>query len=272
MRLDEVEGAPDLPEGPEYGLENLDGRTRAALRSLNKQLAEVVGNRLIATAALIPFDPEAALEQAKYARKKASRVPEVREVVGVAAYMAGQWSTALSELKAAQRLTGTLDHVAMIADAERASGNPERAVDLFREHGKDTKIDVAVRVELLIVAAGARRDMGQGRAATTMLKVPALHSPKTDPWVARLRYAYAEALLAEGRTEEGLQWLEQAAAADEFGESGAAERILELEGVDFTDTEDMDAEEDDDPEDDSESPAESGDRDAEEGDDTPEQR
>ncbi|WP_025274542.1 hypothetical protein [Haloglycomyces albus] len=237
VRLTDNQGAPDLPEGLEYGLEMLDGRTRAALRTLNKQLAELVGNRMIATAALLPFDPEAALEQAKWARKKASRVAEVREVVGVAAYHAGEWSLALSELRAAQRLSGTLDLVAMIADAERAAGHPERAVDLHREHGKNTKIDVAVRVELLIVAAGARSDMGQKRAATTMLKVPALHSARTDGWVARLRFAYAEALLAEGQYDDARAWLEQAAAADENGESGAAERLLELDGVNFEDVE-----------------------------------
>ncbi|WP_051325695.1 hypothetical protein [Glycomyces tenuis] len=239
IRRGESDQAPDLPEGLEYGFDQLDKETKAGLRSLNKQLAEAVGNRLIATAALLAEDDiEGALEQARYARRKASRVAIVREVTGVAAYGAGEWQLAMNELRAAQRLGGNRDHIAMIADCERASGHPERAVDLYREHGDDESIDPESRVELLIVASGARRDMGMGEAATAMLKVAALNSPKTEPWVARLRYAYAEGLLADGRDDEAREWLSKAVAADVSGETGAAERLLELEGVDFDEFED----------------------------------
>ena len=217
----------------------LDKDTRAGLRSLNKQLAEAVGNRLIATAALLEAgDAEGALVQARYARRKASRVATVREVCGVAAYNAGEWQLAMNELRAAERLGGNRDHVAMIADCERAIGHPERAVDLYRQFGEDGTIDPEVRVELLIVAAGARRDMGMGEAATAMLKVRALESPKTEQWVARLRFAYAEHLIADGREDEAREWLSRAVAADEAGVTGAAERLLELEGVDFDELED----------------------------------
>ncbi|MCH7229770.1 hypothetical protein L0U85_02685 [Glycomyces sp. L485] len=237
--MGESDQAPDLPEGLEYGFDQLDKETKAGLRSLNKQLAEAVGNRLIAAAALLAEDDiEGALEQARYARRKASRVAIVREVTGVAAYGAGEWQLAMNELRAAQRLGGTRDHVAMIADCERAAGHPERAIDLYREYGDDEGIDPEVRVELLIVASGARRDMDMGEAATAMLKVAALNSPKTEPWVARLRYAYAEGLLADGREGEAREWLSKAVAADVAGETGAAERLLELEGVDFDELED----------------------------------
>ncbi|HLU28739.1 MAG TPA: hypothetical protein VKZ65_09900 [Glycomyces sp.] len=239
IRRGESDEAPDLPEGLEYGFDQLDKETKAGLRSLNKQLAEAVGNRLIATAALLAEDDiEGALEQARYARRKASRVAIVREVTGVAAYGAGEWQLAMNELRAAQRLGGNRDHIAMIADCERASGHPERAIDLYREYGDDKSIDPESRVELLIVASGARRDMGMGEAATAMLKVGALNSPKTEPWVARLRYAYAEGLLADGREDEAREWLGKAVAADVEGETGAAERLLELEGVDFDEYED----------------------------------
>lgn len=156
----------------------------------------------------------------------------------MAAYGAGEWQLAMNELRAAQRLGGNRDHIAMIADCERACGHPERAIDLYREHGDDQSIDPESRVELLIVASGARRDMGMGEAATAMLKVAALNSPKTEPWVARLRYAYAEGLLADGRDDEAREWLSKAVAADLSGETGAAERLLELEGVDFDEFED----------------------------------
>ncbi len=239
IRRGESDEAPDLPEGIEYGFDQLDKETKAGLRSLNKQLAEAVGNRLIATAALLAEDDiEGALEQARYARRKASRVAIVREVTGVAAYGAGEWQLAMNELRAAQRLGGNRDHIALIADCERASGHPERAIDLYREYGDDQSIDPESRVELLIVASGARRDMGMGEAATAMLKVAALNSPKAELWVARLRYAYAEGLLADGREAEAREWLSKAVAADATGETGAAERLLELEGVDFEEFED----------------------------------
>jgi hypothetical protein len=255
--MGESDEAPDLPEGIEYGFDQLDKETKAGLRSLNKQLAEAVGNRLIAAAALLAEDDvEGALEQARYARRKASRVAVVREVTGVAAYGAEEWQLAVNELRAAQRLGGTHDHVALIADCERALGHPERAIDLYREFGNDESVDPEVRVELLIVASGARRDMGMGEAATAMLKVAALNSPKTEPWVARLRYAYAEGLLADGREDEAREWLSKAVAADETGETGAAERLLELEGIvveeydEDDEFEDEDEDEDDDDEDD----------------------
>jgi hypothetical protein len=218
---------------------------------LNKQLAEAVGNRLIAAAALLAEDDvEGALEQARYARRKASRVAVVREVTGVAAYGAEEWQLAVNELRAAQRLGGTHDHVALIADCERALGHPERAIDLYREFGSDESVDPEVRVELLIVASGARRDMGMGEAATAMLKVGALNSPKTEPWVARLRFAYAEGLLADGREDEAREWLSKAVAADETGETGAAERLLVLEGIVVEEYDEDDEYEDDDLEDD----------------------
>ncbi|MDA1360315.1 hypothetical protein O1R50_11820 [Glycomyces luteolus] len=281
--MGESDEAPDLPEGIEYGFDQLDKETKAGLRSLNKQLAEAVGNRLIAAAALLAEDDvEGALEQARYARRKASRVAVVREVTGVAAYGAEEWQLAVNELRAAQRLGGTHDHVALIADCERALGHPERAIDLYREFGSDESVDPEVRVELLIVASGARRDMGMGEAATAMLKVGGLNSPKTEPWVARLRFAYAEGLLADGREDEAREWLSKAVAADETGETGAAERLLELEGIvveeydeddefededDYEDDEDGLEDDDEDSDDDRDVRADYDDRDVEAEDD-----
>jgi hypothetical protein len=55
----------------------------------------------------------------------------------------------------------------------------------------------------------------------------------TDPWVARLRYAYADALIAVGRGEEGREWFARAAEVDEDALTDAAERLLDLDGVVF---------------------------------------
>ncbi|MDG4801488.1 Replicase polyprotein 1ab [Micromonospora sp. WMMD980] len=164
------------------------------------------------------------------ARRLASRIAAVREAVGLAAYHAGEWQTAIAELRTYHRMTGLQSHLAVLADCERALGRPERAIDLFRGADRE-KLDQAVAIELLIVAAGARGDLGQKDAAVAMLQVRELTAESTEPWAARLRYAYADALLAGGRREEAREWFSRAADIDSEGETDAAERLLELDGV-----------------------------------------
>ncbi|WUI10434.1 tetratricopeptide repeat protein [Micromonospora sp. NBC_00421] len=164
------------------------------------------------------------------ARRLASRISAVREAVGLAAYHAGEWQTAIAELRTFHRMTGLQSHLAVLADCERALGRPERAIDLFRGADND-KLDKAVAVELLIVAGGARGDLGQKDAAVAMLQVPELTTDVAEPWTARLRYAYADALLAVGRREEAREWFSRAADVDTDGETDAPERLLELDGV-----------------------------------------
>jgi hypothetical protein len=83
-------------------------------------------------------------------------------------------------------------------------------------------------IELSIVVAGARRDMGQIPAALRMLENESLHSPTREDWVARLRYAYADTLAAAGRTEEAVEWFHRTIAVDGNGITDAQERITEL--------------------------------------------
>ena len=60
-----------------------------------------------------------------------------------------------------------------------------------------------VSYDYLIVAAGARRDMGQTAAAIQTLEVPELTKRTRADWLPRLRYAYADELAEAGRTEDG---------------------------------------------------------------------
>ncbi|WP_018788841.1 hypothetical protein [Micromonospora sp. CNB394] len=193
-------------------------------------MAETVARHLVATGLLIDDDPALALAHAMAARRLASRIAAVREAVGLAAYHAGEWQSAIAELRTYHRMTGLQSHLAVLADCERALGRPERAIDLFRGADRD-KLDQAVAIELLIVAAGARGDLGQKDAAVAMLQVRELTGDSTEPWAARLRYAYADALLAVDRREEAREWFSRAADVDSEGETDAAERLLELDGV-----------------------------------------
>ncbi len=217
--------APELPEGIEFS--DLDAEARQELRTLPKALAETVGKHLVAAGGLMDEDPEAALEHAKYAKAKASRVPIVREALGLVAYHAGNWAEALSELRAVRRMTRTDAHVAIIADAERALGRPERALDLAKEVNTGA-LPKDIQIELRIVAAGARRDLGQVDAAVVSLQGADLDAAKREPWSGRLFYAYADNLAAAGRREEAVQWFLHAVEADQDEETDAAERVAEL--------------------------------------------
>jgi tetratricopeptide (TPR) repeat protein len=189
-----------------------------------------VSRHLVAAGQIIDEDSELALKHAIAARRLASRIAVVREAVGLAAYAAGDWTTAIAELRTYHRMTGRQTHLPELADCERALGRPERAIDLYR--GADMEaLDKAGAIELLIVAAGARGDLGQHDAAVAMLQVRELTSDDDAEWSARLRYAYADALLAAGRREEAREWFARAAAVDEDQLTDAAERLLELDGV-----------------------------------------
>jgi tetratricopeptide (TPR) repeat protein len=220
-----VSGAPELP--PDAALSMLDPEIRAELRSLSKNLAEFVGRHLAAAGMLMDEDPELALEHARYVRPKAARIGIVREAVGLTAYNAGEWAEALSELRAARRMSHGPGHIAVMADCERALGRPERALELARE-GQALPLSEAEAIELRIVAAGARRDMGELDAAVVALQGPELDPRRREPWSARLFYAYADNLAATDRTEEAIRWFLNAAQADDDGETDAAERAVEL--------------------------------------------
>lgn len=221
----------------------LDREVRSELSSLARPVAEEVAKRLIATGQLIDDDPELALAHALVARRKASRIAVVREAAGLAAYRAGEWQTALGELRTYHRMTGRQTHIAVIADCERALERPEKAIDLFRTADRE-KLTAEEIVELLIVAAGARGDMGQHDAAVAMLQVRELTSAPEAVWAARLRYAYADALLRAGRREEAREWFARAADLDEDLATDAAERLLELDGIVLDGDEDGDDEDD----------------------------
>jgi tetratricopeptide (TPR) repeat protein len=220
--------APELPE--DIQASDLDKEVRSELLSLSKEAADLVARHLVAAGQVIDEDAELAMAHAIAARRMASRIAVVREAVGLAAYAAGDWATAIAELRTYHRMTGRQTHLAEIADSERALGRPERAIDLWRGAAKEA-LDPAGAIELLIVAAGARSDLGQHDAAVAMLQVRELTADAEADWAARLRYAYADALLGAGRREEAREWFARAAEVDTEELTDAAERLLELDGV-----------------------------------------
>lgn len=200
------------------------------MRSLAKANADVVAAHLVTAGEALDADAARALEHARAARRRAGRIGAVREAVGIAAYHAGEWAEALSELRTARRISGDPSHLPVMADCERALGRPEAALRLLGDP-QVGRLDPAARAELAIVAAGARRDMGQPEAALALLTregVDPKGPTQPRPGAARLWYAYADILVELGRTEEAARWFAASAALDPSGETDAAERAAAL--------------------------------------------
>jgi tetratricopeptide (TPR) repeat protein len=195
-------------------------------------------------AAGLADDPEQGYAYAQAAKRLAARVGVVREACGIAAYRTGRWADALSEFRAARRMTGRDDYLPVMADCERALGRLDRALALVRE-GSTAHLDRATQIELRIVESGIRRDQGLSDAAVLALQVPELTSGRLRPWSARLFYAYADALLAAGRADEARDAFARAVEADPDGETDAADRLDQLDGIEFDDLEEDDLEDDD---------------------------
>jgi len=246
----------DEPTPPEVDRNDIPRSIKAELKSLPKDLAEVVAAHLMAAIELIEIDPELAYAHAEAAKRRAARLSIAREALAETAYAAGRYDVALAEFRALRRMTGSPDYLAVLADCERALGKPEAALRLVRE-GEQAVTDPALLIELRIVQAGARADLGQ-RAEALRLLADQIESPRglvPKPSQARLRYAYAALLLEQGDTEAAQNWFTAAARIDPEG-TDALDRLDELNGMvlitDFDEEDDEDGEGDDDSEEEAE--------------------
>ena len=179
---------------------------------------------------MIDEDPETAYQHTLAARARAARVAIVREASGEAAYAAGHFAEALSELRAAKRMNGSSDFIAVMADCERALGRPERALALAKSPAVE-KLPQDQRIEMTIVEAGARFELGETEGALRTLENAPIRSIAREDWVVRLRYAYADLLLKAGRRDDAVEWFHRTAGIDGNQITDAAERIEELEAA-----------------------------------------
>lgn len=222
-----ADGEPSVPDDVDVSVLGED--VRAELRGLSSENAERVGRHLVAAGRLLEEDPRRALDHARAARRTAGRLPAVREAVGLAAYLSGEWQEALTELRAVRRMTGDSTHLPLLADCERGLGRPDRALVLARSP-EAARLGTAERVELRIVEAGARRDLGQVEAALVVLQDAGVDSQQVEEWTIRLWYAYADTLLAAGRGDEARRWFRSVEGADVDELTDAGDRLAALDG------------------------------------------
>ena len=197
---------------------------RRDLRGLSKEGADWVAAHLVAAGALADDEPETAWRHARAARARGGRIGVVRETVGLVAYRAGEWAEAIGELRAARRMGGGPGHLAVMADCERALEHPEKAIELSRSAEAD-ELDPDASIELSIVVAGARSDLGQIAAALAHLERIGLDKAEQHP---RLAYAYADLLLKADRGQEALSWFIKSADVDNDEETDALDRVAAL--------------------------------------------
>lgn len=215
---------PDLPS--DIDITDLDPSVLQDLSSLSKENSEAVAKHLIMAATWLDDDPQLSLRHARAAKDRAGRVSVAREMNGIAAYRAGEWKEALAELRAARRISGGPGLLAVMADCERGLGRPEKAIELWRsDDAKELAPEDAI--ELAIVAAGARLDMGQADSAVVTIQRAQPNKDDTGVAACRLSYAYANALLEVGRKDEAKEWFQHATDIDEGDWTDAAERLAE---------------------------------------------
>ncbi len=225
----------DRPRSPEIDEDvsgsELDRVTRAQLRTLESKNAEWVAKHLVMAGRLLDEDPELAFQHALAASRRGGRMAPVREAVGLTAYAAGHYGEALREFRTFRRISGSNEHLPVMADCERGLGRPDRALELTRSEDA-ASLDSAGKVELAIVASGARSDLQQFDAAVAALEIPQLDRNRAFSYSPRLFRAYADALDAASRADEAQQWRRQAAVAENalgVGEFAEPE-ILDLVG------------------------------------------
>ena len=203
---------------------------RAELKGVAPEAAHVVGGHLLMAGLLVDDDPAAALEHALAAKRRAGRLQVVREAVAEAAYAAGDFRLASGEYQALRRMTGDENFVPVLADCQRALGKPVAALELLS--GADTaKMNSDQRIEAVIVAAGARSDLGQGEEAQRLLRDAIASRRGGRIGQSRLRYAYASTLEAAGDSQGARSWFVSAADFDQTTGADAQRRVDMLDGL-----------------------------------------
>ncbi len=230
---------PPLPD--DIDLKSLPRAVRGELRGLSEEAAEFVGAHLLMAGRLIDDDPETAYAHALAARSRAPRLPIVREAAAETAYAAERYQQALTEFRTIRRMSGDDDYLPAMADCERALGRPHEALKLIKQ-GLPGARDVSQLVELRLVEAGVRADLGQNNEALRLLRAEiesiGPHAPKLAR--ARLRYAYADHLEQAGDAAAAERWFASAALLDVDGTTDASERLAALQGVTIDYDEDED--------------------------------
>ena len=160
-----------------------------------------------------------------------AQIAVVREAVGIAAATPGGWrerSMSRAPARPHVRRRG-----AIVARADANGRSDVRSGRLSWPRCKEAQ---TLDLRRAMRAAAGRRAVPAATSASSTRpyscsRCRELEHPRVEPWLPRLRYAYADALIDADRAEDGRRWFALAAEADEDGETDAAERVLVMDGV-----------------------------------------
>lgn len=213
----------------------LPASVKAELRGVPSDVAHIIEAHLVAAAELVETDPALANKHAQAARRRAARLPVLREAAADTAYAAGEYASALNDYRTLRRMTGNDNYLPVMADCERALGRPQAALRLIKEAEEADDLNSSQRVELVLVKSGARHDMGQEAEARRVLHAAVTSVHGSEEARARLYYAYAEALLRGGDTAAARTWFASSDELDASGDLDAADRVAQIDGDGPTD-------------------------------------
>lgn len=210
---------------------DLPAAARNELKTLQPETAERVARHLAMVALLIDDDPELAHQHAISASRRAGRIPVARETLAATAYRIGDYALALRELRTHRRLSGSQGNLALMVEAERALGRPQKGLETGLE-ADTTALNAEQRAQLAIAMSGARLDLGQTQQALFELEIPELDPNRAYTYSPELFAAYAAVLEELGRDAEAQKWrhraeIAEAALNERFAESDQLE-VLEV--------------------------------------------
>lgn len=227
------------PRRPTADRRRAGATRRAAATPLPREVVEDVraaaggkGNRAVqlleqavgALEAGRAIDAERAAAEAK---DLARRSGAVREVLGLALYRRGRYREALRELQAYRRLTGRVDQNHLIADAHRALGAPEKAVQAAREALGPARLPAEARAEAAVVGGAALADLGRFEEALTLLRGFDRGDRVAREHDLRVWYVIADVLERSGRRRDAARTFRRILDHDPRA-FDAAERLARL--------------------------------------------
>ncbi|MDJ0665018.1 MAG: hypothetical protein QNJ75_10675 [Acidimicrobiia bacterium] len=135
-----------------------------------------------------------AVKKAEHAKNLSSRDATIREVLGLASYRVGDWSTALRELRTYRRLSGETTHMPVEMDVLRALDRDEDVTDVWNEFRK-LGGGPAVKKEARVVYASFLIDHDRLDEANEIVGKVRIGAAG-DPWPEDLRLWYVAARVA----------------------------------------------------------------------------
>ncbi|MGD9702624.1 MAG: tetratricopeptide repeat protein [Acidimicrobiia bacterium] len=164
---------PDLPSHPEQTRRSSPLPTR-----FEEELLGTLGSRDASRYRERLAMAESAFRRERYFDVRRTLAPLMAELAGVASarelygltlYRLGKWRAAAGELEAYRTLSGSVEHLPVLADCYRAMRRHAKVAELWTEL-KEASPSAAVVAEGRIVMAGSLADRGDVRGAIALLR------------------------------------------------------------------------------------------------------